>query len=152
MRQMVAGGLFAIMAITSGFILWQSSAGTVSDIPALPAEADATTIPPLPVADPSAVADVPLPPEAKPESREARRFNRYDRDRDNAITRLELMSSRTKAFKKLDRDGNNLLDFEEWASATSDKFAKADVDGNGRLSRAEFATTKPPVKKAKCKC
>lgn len=152
MRQMVAGGLFAIVAITSGFIFWQSNAGTVSDIPDIPDQTDPAVVPPLPLADPDAMTSVPLPPEAKPESREARRFNRYDRDHDNAITRLELMSSRTKAFKKLDRDGNNLLDFEEWASATSDKFAKADADGNGRLSRAEFATTKPSGKKAKCKC
>ena len=53
----------------------------------------------------------PTPPEAPKASREEVRFNRYDRNRDELVSRLEMMGSRTKAFKALDTDGNNLLTF-----------------------------------------
>ena len=57
-------------------------------------------------------------PAAKEASREERRFNRYDRDRNESVSRIEMMSTRTAAFRKLDKDRNNLLSFEEWAAAT----------------------------------
>ncbi len=112
----------------------------------------------LPRADADLLANAkgpppPEPPAAKKATREERRFNRYDRNRDEIITRVELMSSRTKAFRKLDKDGNNLLTFEEWAVTTSDRFAGADANGNGELTRAEFATTRPKRKpQPKCRC
>ena len=80
------------------------------------------------------------------------RFNRYDRNGDESITRIEMMSCRTDAFRKLDKDGNNLLTFEEWAVATSDRFAGADGDGNGQLTRTEFRTTRPKRSVPRCKC
>jgi Ca2+-binding EF-hand superfamily protein len=83
----------------------------------------------------------PAPPEADPRSREQKRFDRYDRNRDAIITRPEMMASRTAEFRRLDKDGNNLLSFEEWAVRTSDRFAGADVNRDGRLGPAEFATT-----------
>ena len=92
-------------------------------------------------------------PAAKDASREERRFNRYDRDRNEVVSRVEMMSTRTAAFRKLDKDRNNLLSFEEWAAATGDRFAGADKDKSGGLSRAEFATTAPKRAPApKCKC
>jgi len=109
----------------------------------------------LPEADPDALTigpAPPTPPKAYKASREELRFNRYDRNRDEIITRLEMMSSRTDSFRKLDKDGNNLLTFEEWAVATSDKFAGADRDGNSQLTRTEFRTTRPKRSPARCKC
>lgn len=94
-----------------------------------------------------------MPGEASPQSREQKRFARYDRNRDGAITRIEMMGSRVKAFKALDKDGDNLLSFEEWAVATSDRFGKADGNADGKLTPAEFATTAPKRKAApKCRC
>lgn len=108
----------------------------------------------LPEGDPDASGDAPpMPGEASPQSREQKRFGRYDRNRDGFITRVEMMGSRVKAFKALDRDNDNLLSFEEWAVTTSDRFAKADGNGDGRLTPAEFATTAPKrAAAAKCRC
>ncbi|WP_140419306.1 EF-hand domain-containing protein, partial [Sphingobium sp. Z007] len=108
----------------------------------------------LPQGDPDAVGDAPpMPGEASPQSREQKRFARYDRNRDGVITRVEMMGSRTKAFKALDKDGDNLLSFEEWAVATADRFGTADGDKDGKLTPAEFAATAPKrAPKAKCRC
>ncbi|WP_300399232.1 EF-hand domain-containing protein, partial [uncultured Sphingobium sp.] len=111
-------------------------------------------IEPLPKGDPNTRGKPPpMPAEASPQTREQKRFARYDRDRDGVITRLEMMGSRTKAFKALDKDGDNLLSFEEWAVATSDRFASADANKDGKLTPAEFATTAPKrTPKPKCTC
>lgn len=94
-----------------------------------------------------------MPGEASPQSREQRRFARYDRNRDGVITRVEMMGSRTKAFKALDKDNDNLLSFEEWAVATSDRFGTADGNGDGKLMPEEFAKTAPVRKpQATCRC
>lgn len=95
------------------------------------------------------------PPEANEVGREARRFNQLDKDRDNRISRIEMLSPRAKAFRKLDADGNNLLSFEEWAVATVDRFKTADGNADLFLTRQEFATTRPkdkPRSKQKCTC
>ena len=77
----------------------------------------------------------------------------YDQDRDNIISRNEILSSRVKDFRKLDTDGNNLLSFEEWAGHTTERFDGADVNHDGKLTRVEFARTAPkPMPKANCKC
>jgi EF hand len=153
MKRFLAGGGVAIVLLTGGLLFWQSNANKPNDIPAPP--------PPAALAEglPEAGDDVgfgsapPTPPSATKATREEVRFNRYDRNRDNIISRLELMSSRTKAFKELDKDNNNLLTFEEWATATGERFAKADGDRNGLLTRTEFATTKPKkTAKPGCKC
>lgn len=155
MNRFVADAVTGLMLVAGGLFWWQGHAEN-RVAPAGPPRSPAASYVPavLPQGDESAVGKAPpMPPEALPEDREAKRFNRYDKNRDNIITRLELMSSRTNDFKKLDRDGNNLLSFEEWAVRTSDKFAGADADRNGKLTRAEFATTAPkPGPKPKCKC
>ena len=155
MGRFVAGAVVCLLLVTAGLFWWQEKAGSerpvVSTVqPAVQPMGESD----LPEGDDDAMGDAPpMPPEAPAKDREAKRFDRYDRNRDNVITRAELMSSRTAAFRKLDKDGNNLLSFEEWAVATSDKFAGADADGNGKLTRAEFATTAPKHKpKPKCKC
>ena len=81
------------------------------------------------------------------------RFNRYDRNRDELVSRLEMMSSRTKAFKALDTYGNNLLTLEEWAAATGQRFAGADRNKDQLLTRKEFAQTRPKlVATPGCRC
>ena len=155
MKKFAAGAAGILLLMTAGLFLWIGAQGQDVPIPAAPpppqpaepeglpeAELDAQTVGPAP----------PTPPKAYKASREEMRFNRYDRNRDEIITRLEMMSSRTDAFRKLDKDGNNLLTFEEWAVATSDKFAGADKDGNSQLTRTEFRTTRPKRSKPRCKC
>lgn len=90
----------------------------------------------------SADAQDTAPPEADERTREQKRFDRYDKDRNEQISTDEYLMSRRKAFAKLDVNGDGRLTFEEWAKKTTDKFAKADADGSKALSRAEFATTK----------
>jgi hypothetical protein len=159
MNKFLAGGLAAIATGSAGFWLWQSQAAQEkTDIPAPPppSEMAMTTPEELPKAGPGAPRFGPAPPNplsAPKASREEARFNRYDRNRDDSITRIEMMSSRTKAFKKLDTDGNNLLTFEEWAAATSQRFARADNNRDRMLTRIEFAATKPKAAaKPACRC
>lgn len=154
MGRLLVGGMAALLLVAGGLFWWQ---GRASRDP-LPQLAMAPPPPPeiegLPEGDPDAIGEAPpMPAEASPQSREQKRFARYDRNRDGVITRIEMMSSRAKAFKALDTNGDNLLSFEEWAVATSDKFAKADADKDGKLNPAEFATTAPKrTVKQKCKC
>ncbi len=155
MKKFVAGAAGMMLMLTAGLFVWIGAQGQDNPIPVAPpppkqaepeslpeADLDAETIGPAP----------PTPPKAYKASREEMRFNRYDRNRDEIITRLEMMSSRTDSFRKLDKDGNNLLTFEEWAVATSDRFAGADSNGNGQLTRTEFRTTRPKRSKPRCKC
>lgn len=153
MNKFLAGGMAAILMIAAGLFWWQGRASRETTVTPRPEMVAAADLEP-PVGDDNAFgAPPPMPPSATPQSREQRRFDRYDRNRDGIISRAEMLASRTKAFKALDKDGNNLLSFEEWAVATSDRFAKADGDSDGKLSRAEFATTAPkPKVKQRCGC
>ena len=154
LQRILAGGLSALLLAGAGLWLWQTRASTEIAIPAPPppeALSDA-----LPEAGPNAPLlgpAPPVPPEAPKASREEVRFNRYDRNRDELISRVEMMGSRTKAFRQLDKDGNNLLTFEEWAAATGERFAMADGDRDLLLTRKEFARIRPkaPVKPG-CRC
>jgi hypothetical protein len=150
----VAGAASALLFAGAGIFWWQSRAHSDEGVIAAAPPPSAVALDALPVAAPGLTgAPPPMPPSATPQTREEKRFARYDRNRDGVITRTELMSSRTKAFKKLDTDGNNLLSFEEWAVKTSDRFAEADGDGNGKLTPSEFATTAPKRSaKPKCEC
>ncbi len=156
MKRYVAGAASMMLLMTAGLFLWIGASGQEVVIPDAPPPPELREPEGLPEADESAPIlgpAPPTPPKAYKASREERRFNRYDRNRDGVITRLELMSSRTKAFKALDKDGNNLLTFEEWAATTSDRFAGADKDGDGQLTRAEFRTTRPKrTAPQRCKC
>jgi len=153
LRQAIWGVMGGLVLAGVGVVWWQGRAAIEEGAPP-PAPVRPVVDPrKLPLADPGDLKG-PLPPELTERNREQQRFDRLDRNRDNWISRNEMLATRTDAFRKLDKDGNNLLTFEEWAVTTVDRFAGADKDGDGRLSRAEFATTapKPAGKKPACKC
>ncbi|WP_084356108.1 EF-hand domain-containing protein [Novosphingobium lentum] len=154
MNRIVLGAFAALLLVASGVFWWQGRAQTARNAP-----------PPSIAATDGAQPDAEDPPDedgagqhgaslpqASEESREARRFDRFDKDRDGRITRNELLAPRVKAFRKLDVDGNNLLSFEEWAVRTSNKFKGADHNGDGALTREEFVATKSKKSAAKCQC
>jgi hypothetical protein len=88
-----------------------------------------------------------------PLDKEAKRFNRYDKNKDGAITRDEYLANRRKAFAKLDTNHDGVLSFDEYSVKATAKFDTADADRNGKLSPAEFATTavkRKPRTKAVC--
>jgi hypothetical protein len=155
MGRFLAGSIAALLMVAGGLFWWQGEAeqtgrplvangGAKAQPPSLPGEGDASA---RGVAPPS-------PPEADPRTREQKRFDRNDRDRDGTITRAEMMSTRSAAFRKLDKDGNNLLSFEEWAVRTADRFAGADANRDAKLTPAEFAMTapKPAARPQACAC
>ncbi|MET0239427.1 MAG: EF-hand domain-containing protein [Sphingobium sp.] len=152
MGRFLAGSITAMLLLAAGLFWWQGRASREpaavtarADVPVVDAE--------LPEGDANAFGDIPLPPTATARTREQKRFDRYDRDRDGIIGRNEMLGTRVAEFRKLDKDGNNLLSFEEWAVRTVDRFDGADANKDGRLTREEFATTAPPPKTpAKCKC
>lgn len=152
MNRIVLGAAGALLLVGAGIFWWQGRAETQrgADLPqALPAAAADDA---LPTADGSGLTGA-APPEVDEVTREQRRFDRLDRNRDGRITRAEMLGPRVAAFRKLDADKNNLLSFEEWAVKTSDRFRGADRDGNQALTREEFATTKPkPAKREECRC
>ncbi|MBN8830856.1 MAG: hypothetical protein J0G94_09570 [Sphingomonadales bacterium] len=155
MGRFLAGSIAALLLVAAGLFWWQGEAdkGARPLIARGGAKAQALSLPGEGDADARGAAP-PSVPEAAPRTREQKRFDRYDRNRDGVITRPEMMSSRSAAFRKLDKDGNNLLSFEEWAVRTSDRFATADADRNGKLSPEEFAATapKPAQRKPVCAC
>ena len=144
MWRWVAGGFAGLAAIGAAALIWTGD------------PRPAAALPPQPAQTGTVEADEPLPdtvPEASPKTREEKRFGRYDKDRDGAITRDEYLLSRRKAYAKLDADGDGRLSFDEWATKTTAKFAKADRDGSGRMDAGEFATTavkRKPARRAPC--
>lgn len=143
-RYFVGAGAALLLAL-AGMFLFRSSAAPKADLPSPPAATAAEV-----------GEDAPLPaeaPSASARTREQKRFDRYDKDRNDSITRDEYLASRRKAFAKLDTNGDGRLGFEEWAIRTTAKFASADKDRSGAMSRAEFATTAPkPRATARPKC
>jgi hypothetical protein len=132
MWRFLAGVGSALLLCGAGLVWWTSTSEPSPLLSAVQPAARATG-----VADPA-----PEPPQAEERTREEKRFDRYDKDRDQSITVEEYLASRRKAYAKLDTNGDGRLSFEEWAKKTSDKFGKADADRSRTLSRAEFATTK----------
>ena len=108
MRKILAGAGIALLMVSGGLWFWQSQAGTEVPIPQPPpALPQQLSLPEPDASAPKFGPAPPTPPQAPKASREEQRFNRYDRNRDDLVSRLEMMSSRTKDFKKLDKDGNN---------------------------------------------
>lgn len=152
MNRILIGALAALMLVAAGVFWWQGRAATERGAP--PPEAALAVQPAddLPTADGKGLMGT-APPEADEQTREQRRFDRLDRNRDAAITRNEMLAPRAAAFRALDTDHNNLLSFEEWAVKTSTRFRGADANGDQRLTREEFATTKPKrAPEPKCRC
>jgi hypothetical protein len=153
MNRILLGALAALLLVAAGVFWWQGRAATERGAPPPEAKfAEAALPQELPTADGRGLRGA-APPEATEVTREQRRFDRLDRNRDSAITRNEMLAPRGPAFRALDLDHNNLLSFEEWAVRTSDRFKTADGDGDGRLTRAEFATTRPKrAAHPQCRC
>lgn len=144
-RYFVGAGAVVLLAL-AGMFLFRTSASLQPKLPAAP---DRVAV--------AGVAEAPLPaeaPRASDRTREQKRFDRYDKDRNDAVTGEEYLASRRKAFARLDTNGDGRLGFEEWAAKTLVKFGGADKDKSGSLTRAEFLTTapKPPKAKPRCVC
>ncbi len=142
-----AGAGAAVLLMLAGMFLFRGSAVSEFKLPAAPAARAATTL-----------SDEPLPdeaPKASAKTREQKRFDRYDKDRNDAVSREEYLLSRRKAYGKLDVNRDGRLDFDEWAAKTTTKFAGADADKSGTLTRAEFLATAPKPRtgaKPRCAC
>ena len=145
-------GAFATLLLAAAGLFWWQGRAVIAPGPLPPAPAASVDPMALPSADGSALRGPDLP-EATEQTREQRRFDRLDRDRDGRISRVEMLVPRAALFRKLDADGNNLLTFEEWAVVTATRFRTADRNGDRLLDRIEFATTKPkPVARPPCDC
>jgi len=125
--------LSALLLAAAAFFFWKGRSDDALPRPVQVAARDLA----LPVLG-DALAE---PPAASEKTREEKRFNRYDKDKNEEIATEEYFASRRKAFAKLDVNNDGRLSFDEWSIKTREKFAKADVDRSGRLSRTEFATT-----------
>ncbi|MCP3735359.1 EF-hand domain-containing protein [Sphingomonas sp. RP10(2022)] len=139
-----AGGGAILATAGAGWMLLHG--GEARSVPILPAQPQA-------VASGEALSADPQVPEATAATREEKRFNRYDKDRDGKVTRDEYLAARRKAFAKLDTNGDGRLDFDEWAIRATTKFATADRDKSGAMNATEFATTAVKRKapsRAKC--
>ncbi|MHA6723041.1 EF-hand domain-containing protein [Sphingomonas sp. RS2018] len=134
MLRYLAGVASALLLVAAGVFLFRSDA--TAERPASPQPRPAAASEP----QDAAIDETPLPA-ASALTREQKRFNRYDKDRDDGIAREEYLASRRKAYAKLDTNGDGRLSFDEWAAKTTAKFATADRDRSGTLTRAEFATT-----------
>ena len=146
MWRYLAGGAAALAMVGAGALVFGSHnnpAPLLAAQPAMHASVDDQSDPPLPDTAPAAL----------PATREQKRFNRYDKDRDGRITRDEYLMQRRKAFAKLDADHDGRLSFDEWAFKATTKFASADRDKSGAMTATEFATTAVKRKtpsRAKC--
>lgn len=137
MGRFLAGVVSALLLAGAGLFFWQGM------------ERGHAAIPEAPAAEPDyALADIPTAPAATAKSKEEKRFNRYDKDKNGAVSPPEYLASRQKAYAKLDLNRDGVLQFNEYAAKTTQKFAKADGDKSGALTRAEFATTRAVRKSA----
>ena len=144
MRRVLAIAIALVALIAAGF-LWTRDTPVAVAIETAPPAANADADDDAPLVAP--VSNV------TPEQREARRFSRYDRDNDAAISRTEYLASRQKAFAKLDADADGKLSFDEYATITIKKFGTADRDADGTLDAGEFASTAPKRRETPaCNC
>ena len=139
MWRFLAGVASALLLAGAGLVWWSSGK---QDTPLLSAIAP-------PLARSTEAPDV-APPEAEERTREQKRFDRYDKDRNELVSAEEYLANRRKAFARLDSDHDGRLGFEEWSKKAIDKFAGADADKSKGLTRIEFATTRV-VRKARPK-
>lgn len=137
MWRYLVGGLATLALVAAGMLVFNRSAKSVAALPTAPLALAQTT---EGGALPTTV------PEASEKTREQKRFDRYDKDRDGKVTREEYLAPRRKAFAKLDTNHDGVLSFDEWAVKTETKFAEADKDKSGAMSPAEFVSTAPKRK------
>ena len=144
----VVAGIFATLLLVTGAVVLFSSR---AQEPVMPAAPEARLAAP---SAPVRLSPIGQAPSADPKSKEEKRFDRSDKNKDGTITLAELVEPRRKPFAKLDLDGDGKLSFEEWAVRTIDKFEEADSDKSRGLSRVEYASTapKPRAPKPQCAC
>jgi hypothetical protein len=153
MLKFAAGAGAALLLVLSGFFIWQSVA---QRDPGLTVPDYFTSE--IAVQDEEGGDEGPaVPPAADARTKEQRRFDRADKDKNGAIALEELYMPRRRAFARLDRNGDGRLAFEEWAVRTSTRFAEADRNRDRQLTREEYATTAPRRRapsrnKANCAC
>ncbi|MBB4838947.1 hypothetical protein HNP52_002016 [Sphingomonas kyeonggiensis] len=137
-----AGG--ALLLVVAGLFLFRGAASTGNSLPKAPVAAIAS----------ETEQDVPgEPPSAAAKTREQKRFDRIDKDKNDGISKDEFFALRRKLFARLDTDHDGKLSFEEWSVKAVERFAGADKDKSGVLNRAEFATTAVKRKpKPRCVC
>ncbi len=140
MGRFLAGVASALLLVAAGLFFWQGQESSNA----------ATPFPSMPDATPQSLAELPPAIEAPAASKEQKRFRRYDKDRNGAISRDEYLASRRKAYARLDTNGDGVISFNEYAVKASTKFVGADRDRSGALSAPEFATTRP-VRKSRPK-
>jgi hypothetical protein len=133
MWRFLAGVGCALLLVGGGMLIWQGIAQPPHSSAVVHAVAPATT---------NATEPLPDPPQATEATKEQRRFNRYDHDRNGTVSAEEYLAARHKAFAKLDANKDGKLSFDEWAVKARSKFADADADRNALLTPAEFATTR----------
>jgi hypothetical protein len=131
----------ALLLVTAGLFVWRAQAGGPVALPAMPAAA-------VTDAGPLSFADLAGAPAASAQTREGKRFARYDKDRNGAVARAEYLAGREKGFARLDLDHDGRLSLDEYAQKAVVKFTAADRDRNGALNTSEFATTRV-VRKAR---
>ncbi|WP_174291945.1 EF-hand domain-containing protein [Sphingomonas bacterium] len=137
MWRYLAGGAAALLMVALGVLIVNARARPTAVLPPQPLAAAGQPTQ-------ATAAGTPLPdavPEATERTREQKRFDRYDKDRNGKVTREEYLLARHKAFAKLDTNHDGQLSFDEWAIKAETKFAVADKDKSNTLTPAEFATT-----------
>jgi hypothetical protein len=156
MLRFAAGAGSALLLMLGGFFIWQSVAQGDTSLTAPEFLAPEYAATEDDGGGGSAEEGPAVPPSADSRTKEQKRFDRADKDKNGAVALEELFQPRRKAFARLDTNGDGRLSFEEWAVRTSKKFSEADRDRNGALTRAEFATTAPrrraPSRKPRCSC
>ena len=131
MWRYIAGGVSALLLVTAGIIIFKGHASAPPPLAARPV-----------IGAPAQAAALPdAVPEASDRTREQKRFDRYDKDRNGNVTREEFLAQRRKVYAKLDLNHDGVLSFDEWAVKAEAKFADADKDKSGAMTTAEFATT-----------
>ena len=118
MLRFLAGAASCFLLLTGAFLIWQSRADERPDLPAAPAPR-AYSASMLSGAQPLQA------PEATPQSREQKRFSRYDRNKDGKVEADEYLAARRRNFDKLDLDHNGALSFQEYAIKGIQKFQAA---------------------------
>ncbi len=143
MGRFIAGVISSLLFVSAGIFIWRGQVDNVSAITAAPV---------IEVASPMTFSDISGPPTATEKTREQKRFDRYDKDKNGVVERDEYLTARRKAFAKLDLSGDGKLVFEEYAIKTTTKFAKADRDRSTKLTPAEFLATRVVRSSTVSKC
>ncbi len=144
-RYLVAG-LGALLLVAGGYALLAGRATSRPLLASAPSGAAAQA------------GDTALPdsaPEATAKTREEKRFGRYDKDKNGAITREEYFANRRKAYARLDLNHDGQLSFDEWSAKTLAKFGTADANHDGAMNPTEFLSTavkRNAKPKVKCAC